>query len=323
MWPFLRIGHTHSWYMFTDIISQARPATRLFFFVFTAFTVFLTTMLLAFVLGYIFFGGNEFFENIQSLDYNLPSVISAQKFVQAFYTLGLFVFPPIAFAWWSKQPPKDFLYLTHKPNSRSVVYAAALMLAAIPIVNYTFALNQQFPFPEAIASYLQSMEENAARITEAFLADKSWSALLVNLVLIAVLPAIGEEFFFRGVMQNIFEKWFKNIHLAVFVTAIIFSALHLQFFGFLPRLILGMVLGYLFAWSRNLWLPILAHFTTNGFTVVVTHYTSFASAEKLEKINALENSTWQMAFFSTLLVAVLLYGVYQTEIKTKPQANQL
>ncbi|MFA5196683.1 MAG: CPBP family intramembrane glutamic endopeptidase, partial [Bacteroidales bacterium] len=91
----------------------------------------------------------------------------------------------------------------------------------------------------------------------------------INILMIAVLPAIGEEFFFRGVLQRLLGEWFKNVHVAVIVTAVIFSAFHLQFYGFLPRFLLGMFLGYIFYWSGSLWVPIIVHFINNGLAVVV------------------------------------------------------
>jgi membrane protease YdiL (CAAX protease family) len=84
---------------------------------------------------------------------------------------------------------------------------------------------------------------------------------------IALIPAIGEELLFRGVIQgSIFKN--TNIHVAVLLTSIIFSAFHLQFYGFLPRMVLGILLGYSLAWSGSLWLPVLIHFINNGAAVV-------------------------------------------------------
>jgi len=94
--------------------------------------------------------------------------------------------------------------------------------------------------------------------------EGSSGALALNILIIAILPAFGEELIFRGVLQKILSDLFRNKHAAVWVTALFFSAVHLQFFGFLPRLILGLAFGYLYLWSGTLWLPIIAHFVNNA-----------------------------------------------------------
>jgi len=92
--------------------------------------------------------------------------------------------------------------------------------------------------------------------------------MLFNLFMIAMLPALGEEFLFRGVLLRLFREWTHSTHLAVFISALLFSALHLQFYGFLPRLILGLMLGYVFVWSGSVWVPVIVHFFNNGLAVV-------------------------------------------------------
>jgi hypothetical protein len=96
-------------------------------------------------------------------------------------------------------------------------------------------------------------------------------SFLFNMVMIAILPAIGEEIMFRGLIQRLLKEWLGNIHIAIFISALLFSAMHMQFYGFLPRMVLGMVFGYLFLWTGSLWIPIFAHFIQNGMVVVVTY----------------------------------------------------
>ncbi|TAF81977.1 MAG: CPBP family intramembrane metalloprotease, partial [Sphingobacteriales bacterium] len=106
------------------------------------------------------------------------------------------------------------------------------------------------------------------------------------LLMIAILPAIGEELFFRGTIQNIFTALFKNPHVAVWLTAILFSAIHLQFYGFLPRMFLGALFGYLFIWGKSIWLPILGHFLNNGFAVIM----AFRLQQEGKSISELDNA---------------------------------
>jgi membrane protease YdiL (CAAX protease family) len=116
--------------------------------------------------------------------------------------------------------------------------------------------------------WMKNAEENAALLTEAFLKVETTQGLLFNLFMIALLPAIGEELLFRGVIQKIFTGWTRSHHWGIWITAILFSALHIQFYGFIPRMLLGVLFGYLLIWSGSIWLPVIAHFVNNGFAVM-------------------------------------------------------
>jgi hypothetical protein len=122
-----------------------------------------------------------------------------------------------------------------------------------------------------LEDWMRDAEAQAAKLTEAFMAMPTMGSFLFNMLMIAVLPAIGEEIMFRGLIQRLLKDWLGNIHIAIFISALLFSAMHMQFFGFLPRMLLGMVFGYLFYWTGSLWIPIFAHFIQNGMVVVVTY----------------------------------------------------
>jgi len=108
-----------------------------------------------------------------------------------------------------------------------------------------------------------------ARVTERLVMTDSVGNLLLNLLLIAALPAIGEEFFFRGALHDIFKRLFRNDHVAVWVGALLFSAGHVQFYGFFPRLLLGAFFGYLLVRTKNIWVSVLAHFANNAAVVLL------------------------------------------------------
>ena len=132
------------------------------------------------------------------------------------------------------------------------------------------------------------------------------------------MPAIGEEFFFRGVLQRLFSEWFRNAHVAIIVTAFIFSAIHFQFYGFIPRFLLGLFLGYMFYWSGTLWLPIIIHFINNGLAVLV----AFLAARGLlnvdfETFGSSEN--WFVNVSSIVIISALIFLLFRLrkiELKT-------
>jgi len=162
---------------------------------------------------------------------------------------------------------------------------------------------------------MEASEQKAMELTEAFLVMNSIGDLLINLFLIGLIPAIGEELLFRGVLQQLFTKWTGKVHLAIFISAFLFSAIHLQFFSFLPRFVLGIVLGYMFYWSKNLWLPILAHFTNNTLAIIFTYH-FVADKIQIDFLNEETSVNISAALISLLAVALLMFLLYKnTSIK--------
>ena len=140
--------------------------------------------------------------------------------------------------------------------------------------------------------------------------------LLFTLLVVAVVPAIGEELLFRGYLQQKFGKWFGNMHTSIILTAFLFSAIHFHLDGFFPRFMLGILLGYMFLWSGSLWIPILAHFTNNAIAVIIS-YPAFQSFEIIQNFNHYNEykpaeTTSDYLFFSALSVSVILYLLYNT-----------
>ena len=136
---------------------------------------------------------------------------------------------------------------------------------------------------------------------------------MLNLFMIAVIPAIGEEFLFRGVLQKQFRQWFGNIHIAVFVAAFLFSAMHMQFFGFIPRLVLGIILGYLYYFSKNLWIPIIAHFFNNAIAVIVYYlnYNKVINTD-FDKLGS-SGEDYILVIGSIIFSIILMLSIYKRE----------
>jgi hypothetical protein len=124
-------------------------------------------------------------------------------------------------------------------------------------------------FLSGVEKWMRESEDTAQKLTDIFLNTGSWGGLLLNLIMIAGLAAIGEELIFRGILVRLFRDWTRNVHLAVIIPAFLFSALHLQFYGFFGRLLLGIILGYLFVWSGSLWVPVVIHFLNNAMAVIL------------------------------------------------------
>jgi membrane protease YdiL (CAAX protease family) len=169
---------------------------------------------------------------------------------------------------------------------------------------------------EFIEQILKSQEEAAAALTERFLQADNLGGLLINIGLMALLPALSEELSFRGTLQQIIWKDSDHqpnskVHLAVWITAFIFSAIHMQFYGFVPRMLLGAMFGYVFVWSGSLWVPITMHFVNNGLAVVVYHLTAAEENAKTIADTVGAGDTWYLGVFSILITSLGLLIFYR------------
>lgn len=192
---------------------------------------------------------------------------------------------------------------------------------ALPLINFMVMLNEQLVLPEfmsGIEVWMKETEQTAARFTEAFLVMTTTQDLLVNLIIIAIIPAIGEELLFRGLIQRLLIKWTQNAHWGILIASVLFSALHMQFFGFLPRMMLGVLFGYLFLWSGSLWLPILCHFINNGSAVVISYMEQQSLLNLDVDTIGTENQDSIITFACTIGISILLYLFYKKgkELKT-------
>jgi len=167
------------------------------------------------------------------------------------------------------------------------------------------------------------MEDAAKVMIEKFMKVDSFGGLMFNIFMIAVLPALGEELMFRGVIQRIFSNWTKNYHWGIWITAFLFSAMHMQFYGFLPRMALGAMFGYLLVWTGTMWVPILAHFVNNLMGVLGYYLIDKGVISK--DIEEWGTGTEQipLVIFSLATVGFLLFLIYRSEqTKTKMPVNQ-
>jgi uncharacterized protein len=200
--------------------------------------------------------------------------------------------PPLAVAaWLFRREWLEWLGLSRFPGNKKIWASIGLMLFSLPLVQLAYWLNKQLPLPELLAG----MEERTGGIIRALLVMDSPFELLFNLLIIGVAPAVGEELLFRGVVQQQASRWLRKPVTAIWVTAVLFSLIHLQFAGFLPRLLLGAALGYLFYWTRSLWAPIAGHFAVNGIQVLAQYYVKTDLEEAEQKLD-----------FSTLLLPSLV-----------------
>jgi len=196
--------------------------------------------------------------------------ITALKIFNVFISIGTFVIPAFMFSLALNQKPVLFLKIRHPVKVYNYAFAIFLIIVSIPLTSWLYTINQQMKLPDGMADfeqYIKTLEESAKHLTEIFVRADTWSEYLLNVFVMAVVPAITEEIFFRGCLQNFVRMCFYNIHVSVIFAALIFSGVHGQFYGFLPRFELGIILGYAFAYSGNIWVSIAGHFFNNAIAL--------------------------------------------------------
>lgn len=210
---------------------------------------------------------SSFIENPQS-----EEAIRFVKFYQFLNQVGVFIIPVIIYSLLVSPSISKYLFLNNRPGMISILISGLVIYTILPFNHYLLELNQGIDFPKwlsGIENWMIDYETKAETVTKAFLKTDSIFVLGINLIVVALIPAIGEEWLFRGVLLKLFKQITGNYHWAILITAALFAALHLQFLSLFPRILLGIVLGYLFVLTRSLWVPIFAHFVNNASSVII------------------------------------------------------
>ena len=243
---------------------------------------------------------------------NPLSDINTLKWIQLLQTISLFLLPSLILAYLCAKAPWNWLQLDNKVNWKVLLWAIGIMLVALPAINLMSHWNQQMVLPtwlSGVEEWMKNKEAEAEWLTKQFMSVTTISGLLVNLLLMAVLPALSEEITFRGVLQRLlnFQLSTFNSHLAIWLTAIIFSAIHMQFYGFVPRMLMGALFGYMLVWTGSLWVPMLMHFVNNGMAVLLYFIANRAHWD-MDKVDAIGtgNTLW-LGIVSLVLTVVGIY----------------
>ncbi len=287
-----------------------RPFQQFMFSIFVVLVSFLVLLVLSLLIAIPLFGINSML-SIPSLDQlNNPESMRILKYFQVVQAIGVFIIPPFILGFLFYGNSIQYLYLNKPFNFTSLFLVVVIMFFASPFINFVGELNSNMHLPEwlsGIENWMKESEDKAAELTEAFLKVDTIYGLFFNVFMIAILPAIGEELLFRGVIQRIFTKMTKSNHWGIWISAILFSALHMQFYGFLPRMLLGVLFGYLLVWSGSMWLPIAAHFLNNGIAVVAMFMIDKGMLSPEVENFGSETDTYYIAVISLIFVGILVW----------------
>ena len=241
-----------------------------------------------------------------------PGFAMAMLIMQGVVTcIGLIILPLIHITQLERKTLKPFF--PDQQNILTLILVVATVAITFPIAISPLAewnLNLKFPeFLSGFEEWALLEEERLAKLTEVITDFKSVPDMLLGLLIIGLLPAIGEELVFRGMIQNELWRGTNNPHLGIWISAAIFSAIHIQFYGFVPRLLLGAMFGYLYYWSGNLLIPMLSHFFNNAFAVLMVY---FHNIDVLTiDIESGEAAPWSVVSIGLIITAGLLYYLWK------------
>ena len=220
---------------------------------------------------------------------------------QGIGALFLFVFIPLLFLKLIGISISETFFLNTNYKLEHYANVLLLVIGFMPFNTYLAEWNTQIPFPQKVVE----MEQTATELTKAITSFGSVTEFLLGFFVIAIIAGIGEELTFRAILQNLFQKVAKNHHLAIWISAILFSAIHVQFLGFFPRMFLGAVFGYIYVWSGNITLAMFGHFVNNGFAVVMMHLYNLKVIET--DLDKAENIPISLALASLFFSVFMFY----------------
>lgn len=270
-------------------------------------TKYLIIFICTFFVGYIFSALS--LEVVQMFPLDPGQWVLAGSTIQ---NILAFIFPSflVAYMAGSKRAPQ-LLGIKKAPRWNSLLGVILLYLLCLPLLNQLIEWNQSVSFPDslwAIENKLRTWEDNAAKFTELIFAETSLSGLIIQILIVGILTGFAEEAFFRGGLQRIFISMNINPHVAIWCAAIIFSAMHFQFFGFLPRMLLGALFGYLYWWTGSLWVAAFAHALNNSITVIFQWLTTnYIISFDIDKFGVVDGSFPVASLLSLAATLIMIH----------------
>lgn len=234
--------------------------------------------------------------------------VPALKYIQVSQQVALFVLPVIIISFLMQNGSGSFLRMNKLPELFPVIMVILFTLMIMPVTSYTGILNSKMDLPawlSGVEGWMKEKEEIAGDLTNLMIHSSGSGDLIINIFVLSVIPAVSEEMFFRGVLQQLLSRLFRSGHAGIWIGAVLFSTIHLQFYGFLPRLLLGLSFGYLFFWTGNLWLSVVAHLINNVVPILFSYYMGWQ--EFIGKAGELTEKKVLLPLVPAIVCAGILY----------------
>lgn len=264
------------------------------------------------------FYGLDMVMNIAQLDLSAPGTVNALWVLQIIGTTVPLLIAPLVFSQLVVKQPQEYLKPSFNFPWAMLVIVFCVMMVSSPLVELLSRINQNLVLPEylnSVQKWMRESEDKAEKLITVLLKMNTIFGVIANVLAVGLFTAIVEELMFRGCVQTIFFKWTGNVHAAVWITGILFSAFHMEFFGFLPRLLLGVLFGYFTAWSGSIWPAVWGHFLNNSTAVVAV----YLYQHKLVKVdpNGTHIFNYPAYVFSFIIVLFLLFLYHNVAKKEK------
>ena len=231
-----------------------------------------------------------------------------------FQDILMWIVPALVTAMVITRQPARFLAIDRLPSFRHVVLGILLLIVSTPFMSWIIRLNADIHFPESMVGLeqtLRTLEENAENTVKMMFENRTPASLVINILIIGIFAGFSEELFFRGTLQRVFASSNLSVHAAIWITAFIFSVLHIQFFGFFPRMLLGAAFGYMLYWSGSVWLPMLIH-TLNNSIYVILYYSTGSGEPEIASADS-----WVTIAISIILTAAVVASFSKFNKKNK------
>lgn len=299
--------------MIKSVLEYQSPMVKLFFLIVLSIGslsvfLFFSSLVMKLLWGFNFITDPAILENLSD-----PFVVDANRLMLLFQHFGFFIVPSLVFLYVSTRNPRNFILWTHQFSIKNLLIVIAILLFIMPFINLLIVWNEGLHLPEflsGVENMMRNMENAAALLTEAIVSMDSPMEYFYMVIIVAVLPAIGEELMFRGIIQRLFAQQFHSYHAGIWISAFFFSALHFQFFGFFPRLILGVIFGYLLVYSGNILYPMIGHFINNFASLTFAYLIQHGKIdESFDTIGA--NSEWLFILPGLAISAFLFYLLWK------------
>ena len=315
------------------LFEGASPFIQLLMLIFTMLACLLFFMVIGILLAPPLLG-ISFAELMNSISGSVTEQnLNLMRYMQVLQGIGFFIIPAFVAAYLFSGNVIQYLNLGRitpetrnpKPETRNqkwFILTLLLIFAAMPCINLLAALNEMISFPESLSGFeqwLRAFEESARQLTESFLKVNNVGGMFFNIFMIAVLAALGEELIFRGVLQKILVRWTGNVHAGIVISGFLFSLMHMQFYGFFPRWLLGVMFGYLLVWSGTMWLPIFAHFVHNAVAVILSYLIHKGIIpESVEEFGSAVSDV-PVTMLAVAICVFLLWKMYRRRIFAYPE----
>ncbi len=233
--------------------------------------------------------------------------INALRLFQGLVSIGTFIFSSLILALIFKQKPLEYLGLRHFPNRIYLLLVPCLLLISMPLLSWLIELNGQLTLPSFMAGVentLKAIEAKNEKMYAIMLTMTSYDHLIANIFVMALIPAIGEELFCRGVLLNIYYDYSGKFIKSVIIVALIFTLFHMQVYKFIPMMALAILLGLLIGWTQSIWASILFHFLNNTMAVIGSYYNQKGIKNFMTDNH--EHVPYVLTLFSFLLTVALI-----------------